>query len=245
MVCACWVGSNTCVCDDFLSLWPLWPFQKPFKEYVYFLEFLGSSKNKAWIWFSKQRTGGGDRDVANILNTLNSQMGMRGLRVQYGKIKKIAKGVTSKPASQTYFQHEEWGNITVEQYFDWKYGHLDLSKKNHFLLFGVLKKVQGLVFHGVSLGLITVTSQGQKLKYPHLPCLQWGNVAVPMELVTVLGGEHNLQAGKQRAEYQAALSRMTMRPNDRMKGILSSLAIRFFLQMLRWQVFQIPPFTWK
>ncbi|CAK9102387.1 unnamed protein product [Durusdinium trenchii] len=51
-----------------------------------------------------------------------------------------------------------------------------------------------------------------ELKYPHLPCLQWGQSCVPMELVTILGGQHNIEAGKQRPEYQAALARMTLSP---------------------------------
>ncbi|CAK9103196.1 unnamed protein product [Durusdinium trenchii] len=60
-----------------------------------------------------------------------------------------------------------------------------------------------------------------ELKYPHLPCLQWGQSCVPMELVTILGGQHNIEAGKQRPEYQAALARMTLSPHDWLQEIQS------------------------
>jgi len=55
-----------------------------------------------------------------------------------------------------------------------------------------------------------------------LPCLMLGNSRnwVPIELLTVLGGEHNLMVGKLRSDYQADVTRRTaMEPRVRQRAI--------------------------
>lgn len=63
---------------------------------------------------------------------------------------------------------------------------------------------------------------GKDLSCPGLPCLQLNKKdnCVPLELVTVLGAEHNLEVGKLRPEYQSDVSRLTtVRPQQRRKNI--------------------------
>jgi eukaryotic translation initiation factor 2C len=63
---------------------------------------------------------------------------------------------------------------------------------------------------------------GKKLKCPGLPCLELtkkGNF-VPLELISICGGEHNILVGKLRGDYQADVVRRTaMDPSIRLKGI--------------------------
>ena len=49
---------------------------------------------------------------------------------------------------------------------------------------------------------------GLRLEYPHLPCVQVGTATncVPMEYVYVMGGEHNLEVGKLRQDFQREVS---------------------------------------
>merc|ERR1719492_361865 len=62
----------------------------------------------------------------------------------------------------------------------------------------------------VSVAYYFKTRWGKDLWCPGLPCLELnkrGN-CVPLELVTVLGAEHNLEVGKLRPDYQSDVSRM-------------------------------------
>jgi len=71
----------------------------------------------------------------------------------------------------------------------------------------------------------------RKLECPGLPCLELGKRGnwVPLELVTVLGGEHNLEVGKLRPDYQKAVTtRTTMPPGQRrhvIEGLLASFEV--------------------
>ncbi|CAE8706965.1 unnamed protein product, partial [Polarella glacialis] len=76
-------------------------------------------------------------------------------------------------------------------------------------------------------GQITVADYFQRkyqitLKRPFLPCLQLGNAmnCVPMELVTILGGEHNISAGRLHPDYQQQVTLATaMPPGNRQQKI--------------------------
>ncbi|CAE7263081.1 AGO14 [Symbiodinium natans] len=62
--------------------------------------------------------------------------------------------------------------------------------------------------------------------YPDLPCIQLGSArnCIPMEFVTVLGGEHNLAVGKLRPEFQVEVTRRTaMPPSQRRDQIMTAL----------------------
>eukprot|EP00930_Biecheleria_cincta_P070373 TRINITY_DN58008_c0_g1_i1.p1 TRINITY_DN58008_c0_g1~~TRINITY_DN58008_c0_g1_i1.p1 ORF type:complete len:1106 (-),score=191.65 TRINITY_DN58008_c0_g1_i1:417-3734(-) len=69
----------------------------------------------------------------------------------------------------------------------------------------------------------------KELCCPGLPCLELGKRGnfVPIELITVLGGEHNLMVGKLRPEYQGDVSRKTtVAPEQRRKAIEGIIAAR-------------------
>ncbi|CAK9040984.1 unnamed protein product [Durusdinium trenchii] len=62
-----------------------------------------------------------------------------------------------------------------------------------------------------------------RVKYPNLPCIQLGTAhnCIPFEFVHVLGGEHNLEVGKLKAEFQQEVTRKTaMPPSQRRDQIM-------------------------
>jgi len=64
------------------------------------------------------------------------------------------------------------------------------------------------------------------LKYPFLPCLEITKKGhwIPMEHVRILGGEHNIMAGKLRPEYQQEVVRRAAMPAQRRyRGILDTM----------------------
>lgn len=66
---------------------------------------------------------------------------------------------------------------------------------------------------------------GVTVRYPNLPCLELGKPGncYPLEFVTVLGGEHNLEVGKLKAEFQQEVTRKTaMPPSQRRDQILKA-----------------------
>eukprot|EP00405_Crypthecodinium_cohnii_P018250 CAMPEP_0206444538 /NCGR_PEP_ID=MMETSP0324_2-20121206/14971_1 /ASSEMBLY_ACC=CAM_ASM_000836 /TAXON_ID=2866 /ORGANISM="Crypthecodinium cohnii, Strain Seligo" /LENGTH=1154 /DNA_ID=CAMNT_0053912579 /DNA_START=137 /DNA_END=3604 /DNA_ORIENTATION=- len=86
---------------------------------------------------------------------------------------------------------------------------------------------------GASNGTISVADYfkiryRKNLTFPKLPCLALGTDSnwVPIELVKIMGGEHNILAGKMRQEYQGDVVKVTaMSPASRKNSIEKSIAL--------------------
>lgn len=102
----------------------------------------------------------------------------------------------------------------------------------HSKRIGVVKEVSDCpasqdMFDHAEWGNISVEMYFKKhyditLQYPQLPCLHVGRIGnrMPMELCTVLGGEHNLLVGKLHPDYLGDVVRkMAMKPDKRCRQI--------------------------
>mmetsp|Transcript_78952 Transcript_78952/g.231751 ORF Transcript_78952/g.231751 Transcript_78952/m.231751 type:complete len:989 (-) Transcript_78952:268-3234(-) len=146
-------------------------------------------------WSRYLQGGNGDREVFQHLCVLESATGLRDLKVKYGK---------------SYLKYDK--KATVK-------GLTAKPASHHY-------------FHHEKYGNISVKDYFKdhyncELACPHLPCLQLQTRSncVPLELVTVLGGEHNILTGKLKPEYQAAVGKATtMMPQHRQQEILSLMS---------------------
>lgn len=145
-------------------------------------------ENEAWYQEKlEQAESNFPKELERVLRILNSEVGLRGLRVSvdyfgHARVKTVLS-ISNTPANLQKFICE--GRETnVAKYFKEKYG--------------------------------------KNLKCPGLPCLELtkkGNF-VPLELVSICGGEHNILVGKLRGDYQADVVRRTaMDPSVRLRGI--------------------------